>query len=63
MKKYEWKVCGKDIRNFKKRKNFWKPNKVFKKYEKKERKAKIKDSLIKGYELPVNHKTDAWNYL
>jgi len=54
---------GKDIYDSTRDKKKWyKPDKVFKKSKVKSRKAKIKDAMVKQKEIPIEKKTDVWDW-
>lgn len=54
---------GEDINDSTRDKKKWyKPDKPFKKKKAKSRKAKIKDAMKKQKELPIEKKTDVWDW-
>lgn len=53
--------CG-DTEPTRDKKKWYKPDSKFKKMKSRLRKAKIKDCLRKGRELPIEKKTDVWDY-
>jgi len=44
------------------KKSWWKPDKSFKKMQKKKRRAEVRAAMAKNKEIPRFRKTDEWDY-